>query len=172
LVAGLGVQTGSRLVEKEQFRFADESAGDRQALPLATGEVFYPSRALFSQADFGHQVVQVAVSWVETAKESERFFHGEFGRQFCFLQRDAEALSKLVVMSSPLPAENLDVSGAWLVQSFENLDGRRFSRPVGSQQAETFTFVHVEVDPADGFNAAIVGFLKVLAMYGRHGPSS
>ena len=46
MAAGLGVEAGGGLVEKEQFRVAHQGAGHGQALLLAAGETADPGMAL------------------------------------------------------------------------------------------------------------------------------
>src|SRR5258708_14314330 len=52
LAAALGIESGGRLVEKEDARIADQGSGDGEALLLAAGKFADPGVGFFSEFQF------------------------------------------------------------------------------------------------------------------------
>ena len=67
---------------------------------------------------------------------------------------------------TPVVAENVDLAGSGIEQAFEDFDGGRFARAIGSEQAEAFAGLDLEVEAADGFHFAVVGLAQVAALDG------
>src|ERR1700680_19170 len=86
---------------------------------------------------------------IEAAEERERLADGEFFREPCFLQRDANPLSDFGVVGRPLPPEDLDFAGGGREQSLDDLDRRGFARAVGSQQSKAFPLLDEQIQPAN-----------------------
>src|SRR5262249_30551023 len=86
LPAGLRIQTGGRLIEEEQIRIADQSASDRQALTLSSGEFPHVAVSFFRQLDSVHDRLRCLSSTIKAPKNPESFKHREFFSEPGFLQ--------------------------------------------------------------------------------------
>ena len=67
-------------------------------------------------------------------------------------------------MGLPRLSEDCNFSRSWFEQSFENLNGGSFPSAIRPQQAETFSRLNFQIQPADGLNLAIVGFSQITAL--------
>src|SRR5262249_13001170 len=129
----LRVEPGCRLVEEQELRIANQRAGDREALWLAAGELADPCFGFLFERDAGNGFVGFEPAVVEAAKQRERLANRELLRQLGFLQRDADTLADVAVLSAPVHPEDFDFAGRRLQQSFDDLDGRRLTGPIGTQ---------------------------------------
>jgi hypothetical protein len=72
-------------------------------------------------------------------------------------------------MGFPCLPENRDLSGSWFEQTFENLNGGGFPRAIWPQEAEAFSRLNFQIQPANGLNLAFIGFAEIAALnYGGH----
>ena len=108
------------------------------------------------------------------AVEAGEQFHGLANRQLFreprFLQRDADLLPQITGMALPGLPENGHVASGRLEQAFQNLDGRGFSRAIRTKQSEALAGMNLEIQPAHGFDFAVIDFTEIAALNGdRHG---
>ena len=155
LSARLRVEPGGGLVEKEQLRFADQSAAERQPLLLAAGERAHVRAGLFLEADEPQNRRDVQTAWIEAAEQREHFADLQLLREFGLLQLDAESRAQPLIVSIPAIAEHLDLAGVGIPETFEDLDRRGLPRAVGAQHAEALAGAHLEIEAIDGHRLAI-----------------
>src|SRR5215470_12408600 len=70
-------------------------------------------------------------------------------------------------MGLPGLPQDLNFACGGLKQSFQNLDRRRFTRAVRSEQAKALAAPDLKIQPANGLHLAFVGLLQTAALY-RH----
>ena len=86
---------------------------------------------------------------IEAAEQRQRLADGELLGELGFLQRDADALADVIVLSAPAQAEDFDLAGGGVEQAFEDLDGRRLAGAVRAEQAEALAALDRQVEAAD-----------------------
>jgi hypothetical protein len=150
LTARLGIETGGGLVEEEQGRISHQRAGERQSLPLASGELAHPPGALLLQLNRGDHLVHRRAPAVEAAEEPDGLFHRELLRELGLLERDAEQRPELAVVLPPATAEHPHLAFVGLGQSFTDLDGGGLAGAVRAEEAETLAGVDLEVESVHG----------------------
>ena len=136
LAARLWVQARGGLVEEEQLRVADQRNGNREPLLLTAGKLFDQGVGLGLQRDPSDGLVDAQSGTVETAKDDQQLAHRLLVGEPRLLQRHADSLTDRRRVAPPPPTEDLDLARSGLVESLENLDGRRLARAVGAKQAE------------------------------------
>jgi hypothetical protein len=166
LAATLRVKTGGGFVEEKYLGIADEGSGDGEALPLPAGKLADPGVGLLGKLKFVENFVTRARLLVETRKEFDRLSDREFLGEACFLERDPKLLAQCTVVGLPALAENRYFARRRLEKAFENFDGCGLACPVGSEKSETFARVNGEIQAADRFDFAVVGFAQVTALNG------
>jgi len=82
------------------------------------------------------------------------------------LQRDAQPLAHLAGIFPPGVSQNRYLAGGWLEKSFENFDGRSLPCSVGTEQAKTFAGLDFKIEPAHGFDFAVIGLAEIAALDG------
>src|SRR5688572_20685063 len=143
LTSRLRVEAGGRLVQEQQIRFAGERARKRETLLLAARELADTARSLASELDDSQQLLDRPPTRVERTKQTERLLHGQLVRELRFLKLDAE----------PLP--QFAVAGVRRDQSLENLDRRRLSGAVRTEQSKAFATLHRQRQVGNGDNGAV-----------------
>jgi hypothetical protein len=101
----------------------------------------------------------------EATEELEGLDDRDFFGQLRLLQLDTEPLAQLRGVTLPPQAEDLDDTGIRCRQPLADLDCRRLSSTVGTEQAETLSGGHLEVDPVDGLDV-LIRLLQVLNAQG------
>src|SRR5689334_11003261 len=86
LAAGLRIEAGGGLVEKEEIRIADECAGEGQALLLSAGQSADARVGFFFELDEGDHVARGGTMAEEAAKEADGFEHRDLIGKLGFLQ--------------------------------------------------------------------------------------
>src|SRR5947208_8669958 len=90
LPARLRIEPGGGLVQKEEMRVPDESAGHSQTLLLSAGEISDTCRAFFAELDLVDDFADVAGFAVEALKESERLVDRQLLGELGVLELDSE----------------------------------------------------------------------------------
>ncbi len=65
-------------------------------------------------------------------------------------------------------AEDRNLALGRIEQAFEDFDGRGLACSVWAQQPKAFARLNCEIQPAHGFDFAVVGFAQVTALDGDH----
>jgi hypothetical protein len=71
------------------------------------------------------------------------------------LQANPNAILELLTLTIRIKTENCDFASGARAQAFQDLDCRRFSGTVRSQQAENFSGPNLEVDPFHSMHFAV-----------------
>src|SRR5262245_5590985 len=144
LPARLRIETGARLVEKQQIGIADERDRDRQPLLLPARQLHHPARTFALELDEREQIVDRSTAIVERAEEAKRLLDRQLVGELRFLQLDSEPLPQRAFIALPAQTEHLDIAVIRREQSLEDLDRRRLARAVRSEQSEALAAPHVE----------------------------
>ena len=110
LPPGLGVEAGSRLVEKQELGVSDQSTGDGEALLLSARKSTDAGVALFAELDLVDHFADIARVAVEALEERQGLIDGQLLGQLGVLELDAEQLAKVVGIRFPGAAEDFDVA--------------------------------------------------------------
>ena len=172
LAAGLRIESGGRLVEKQEVGIADQGNRQGEALFLPARQRHDARVALFLELDQGNQFVGRRTSSVEAAEEPQRLDDRQLVGELGVLQLDAEPLAQLLGIRGPAQAEDLDVASVRHGEPLADLDRRRLAGAVRAQQPEALAGGDVEVDAVDG-NDLLVSLAKItdpqrLRRPGRH----
>jgi hypothetical protein len=146
----LRIETRRRLVEKEQLGIADERAGEREPLLLASAQLAHACAALLVELDHADHVVDVAAACVEAAEQPHRLLDGQLLGELRLLELDAEPLAESALVAIPPLAQHLDHPFVRSGQSFADLDRRGLSRAVGAEQPEALPRSDGEVEAVHG----------------------
>src|SRR5687767_11551753 len=154
LPAGLGIETGGRLIEKEQLRIGHQGAGQGEPLLLAARELAHPAVALFTQLHRGQHLLERAGPLVEAPKELQGLGDGELLAELGFLERNAQPLPERRAALAPLLAQHQHLPRIGDGEPFADLDGGGLSGAIGPEEAETLPREHFEVESVDGDDLA------------------
>ena len=103
---------------------------------------------------------------IEAGEQVQGFADRQLLREARLLQRDAQPLAQLALVALPRHAEDFDLARGRLQQAFENLDGGGLAGAVRSEQAEALAGLDGEIEPAHGFDLAVVGLRQAAASDG------
>ena len=96
LAAGLRVEAGGGLIEKQKIGIANEGAGESEALFLAAGKIADAGILFFFELHERDGFVGARPLIKKTSEQAKRFEHGQFFRELRILQLNAEALAELL----------------------------------------------------------------------------
>src|SRR4051812_33041030 len=125
LPAGLRVQTGRGLVEKEQIRIACERARDREPLLLPARQRPDPAAAFALERDDVEQLTDLPSAPVKGPEQAQHLLDRQLVAELCLLQMDAEPFAQLTLAGFPAESENFDAASVRREQPLQNLDRRR-----------------------------------------------
>src|SRR6185312_6737269 len=77
LATALRVESGGRLVEKQNFRIAYQSGGHSKPLPLTSGQLAHPCVCLFGELQFFQHVIRAAGLAIEAGEKIDGFTDGK-----------------------------------------------------------------------------------------------
>ena len=166
LAAALGIESGGRLVEKEDARIADQGGRDGETLLLAAGKFADPGVSLFGEFELFENFVGEPRFTVEAGKEFDGLADVQFFRQARFLQRDTDPFAKLARVVVPGVSEDADFSGSGCEQALEYFDGGGLPCSVWAKESEALAGFDTEADATDGFDFSVVGLAQVGALDG------
>src|SRR5436190_108463 len=151
LPARLWIESGRRLVEKQQIGFADECARDRETLFLAARQGYHACLALLLELDEREDFIHTVRLAIKRAEQREHFAHLQLVGELCLLELDSQPLTQGAAGRSvpPTRAENLDIAGIGQRQPFQDLDRRRLSGAVGAEQSEALAGSDDEIETRD-----------------------
>jgi len=155
LAAGLRVQAGGRLIKEEQFRVADQGAGEREALFLAAGQSADVGGGLADQAHQFQDRVHLESGGVETAEEGGDLPDAELFGEPGFLELDTQSTAQLAFVVPPGMTQQPDLAGIGLAKALKDLDRRSLAGAVGAEQAEALAAMDIEVQAGDGDDRAV-----------------
>src|SRR5262245_17651622 len=167
LTPRLRIESGRRLIEKQQVRIARQRTGHGKPLPLTSGELSNPASSFRFELHDPEQLVDRAAAVVEGTEQPQCLFDRELVGKLRLLQLHADALTQPAVVTAPRHPENLHLSPVRLEKAFQNFDGRRLSRAVRAKQAEALAASDMERQPIDGNDVAIP-FDQIGAIDARH----
>jgi hypothetical protein len=169
LAAALWIKPGGGFVEKKNFRIAHERGSHCQTLPLSSGKFADSGICLLGKLQFFQHFGRRTRTTIEAGKKIQGFADGKFFRKARFLQRDAKQFPKFALIGLPVAPENRDLTRGGIEQAFKNFNRRGLAGTVRTEQAETFARLNLEIEPADGFNFAVVGLAQIATLNGgRH----
>src|ERR1700722_2903559 len=148
--ARLWIETGSRLVEKQQLRIAYQRAGHGEPLLLTAGECANTRMALFFELGRADRFFYGKTVMKKAAKEAQGFIYSQLVRKLRLLQLDADTLTQLLFAGGPAKAQQLDRPGIRSGQSLADLDRGCLPCSVRAQQPETLTSGHFKIETIDG----------------------
>src|SRR6185295_1779126 len=147
----LRIETCSRLVEKQEFRIADERTGNGESLFLAARKLSDSSVPFLLERDSVNNLVNVVTAFVETAKQPQRLDNRHLLGKLCFLQLNSDPLAqRLIVPRIPMLAQQFDRPFIRRRQPLEYLDSCRLPRPIWPKQAKTLPNKYFEIKSING----------------------
>src|SRR5438093_7036753 len=149
------VEPGRRLVEEHHLGIVHQGECDRQALPLAAGEVLRLRVALLAQLEVLEQALDGLVAGVERAEQREQLRHGELRVERRGLQLHADPVLDRRRGVAYVHAEDVDRAGVRRVQPLDHLHRRRLARAVRAEQAEDLALRYLEADAIDRLDVAV-----------------
>ena len=155
LATRLRIESGGRLVEKQQLRIPDERAGDGEPLLLAAGQGPDARQSFLTELDLIDDLADVARLAVEALEEGERLVDGQLLGELGILELDAEQLAQLVLVRFPPAAEDLDAPRIRREKSLADLDGGRFSGAVRPKQSKALARQNLELEAVDGDDVVV-----------------
>jgi hypothetical protein len=168
-----GVETGGRLVEKEQTRISDDAEAEVQAALLTTRERLHPVVCLLSQPDELDHLIDRSRVGVVPGVASEGLAHRQERLDRELLEHDPHAFAQLTTRRwvGRVESEHLDDAPVTLAKALEDLDDRGLAGAVRSEQGEDLPLVDLKGDVLDSFGP-FVGLHETLDRDNRHIPSS
>lgn len=164
-----GVNTRKRLIKQDETGVSGQGAGDLRSAALAAGERISVAAAYFFQAEFFDQPFQllVALCFVEVRHLQhgvDVVFYSELSKDRGFLRQIANTQLRALVHRHlgdvPLIQKNIALVG--LDEADRHVEGRRFARAVGAEQAYDLTTVYVKRYILH-YRAGAVFFVEVFA---------
>ena len=147
LAPHLRVQPGRRLVEEDEARLVDERQGDGEPLFLAAGKGAVEIVLFPQEVHPGEQRVDLHGLGIQPGKEAHRLADADAVGQVGILQADADAVLERGSLPGRVEPEHAGLAARARADAFEDFDGGRLARAVGSEQAENLAFGDGEVDP-------------------------
>ena len=147
--AGLGVQAGGGFVQEQHLWVMDQPSGNLSTPFHATGQTAYRSPPPFCKL---HQVEGkintlphlVLRHLVESAMIFQIFLHGHLGVQSGILKDNADILSHQTAFLGNVMSVDGQRAIRLVHDGTQGVDGRAFSRAVGTEERENTAFIHGE----------------------------
>src|ERR1035441_3349611 len=153
--AGLGVEAGGGLVEKEHLRGVEQGQRQSKPLLLSAGEFAVLRVALLPELQALQELVAIHGARVESVEELHGLVDLDLLLEVGGLQADADAVLELAGLHLGIAAEDADASAGAGAQPFEDFYGGGLTGAIGAEQAEDFAGAHFEIDALDGGKAAV-----------------
>src|ERR1017187_6322909 len=153
--AGLGVEAGRGLVEKEHLRVVEQGQRQGEPLLLPAGEFAVLGVALLPELQALQELVAIHGAGVEGVEELHGLVDLDFLLEVGGLQADADAVLELAGLHLGIAAEDADASAGAGAQAFEDFDSGGLTGAIGAEQAEDFAGAHFEIDALDGRKTAV-----------------
>ena len=134
---------------EQHLRIVDERQGQRQALFLAARQPRVGVVPLFPQLQTLEQNIAVDATRIEAGKQSDGFDDGDLVCELRRLEADSDPILQPAAVARRIDAQHRHVATRSRPEPLENFDGCGLARAVGTEQAEHFTRVDLEVDSFD-----------------------
>lgn len=162
MLAALGVDGDSRLVEKDEFWLMSDATSDIETTKKAAGELFRIELAEISQTDELDRVIDAFFALgfvfnVEAAEKVDVVLGAEFVEYGDILENDANLALQIVGSRGHCLAEDFDGSLVKLEQREKTVNCGRFTGAVRAEETEDLAFFYIEGEAVDGFEGG-VGF--------------
>jgi len=151
-VAAHGIQPGSGLIEKHEFRLVNEGLGEADTLHHPFGKAAQAPVAMRSKThelEIGGNAL-TELSGRQAAKppvQCEKFGGGQPVVKAKIFGEEADLAPHFDVMERA--AKNLRVTARGFDETKEHFDGSAFTSPVGPEESEDFASTHLEREAAD-----------------------
>src|SRR5438132_1569535 len=156
LQAALRIQSGRRLVEKEDVGIAAQRPRPRQALLLTAGKLAHARVALLVQRQVVHHGFGIRSGAIEGAEEAHGLVHGQLFVELGFLQRDSDPLAQVAFVTAPGHAQDLHVAAVRNGEALQDLDGCRFPGAIRAEQTEALICRNGEIQAVDSFHFGVI----------------
>ena len=182
-----GVEGRGGLVEQQQARLVEHGFGQSDAGLLAGGENAAFGVAKMQKVEIsqdGFDALAQMRHGIEHAEDAQVLRDGEIARQRRVDRGEVGAAQRLAPAFGQIATVNGDGSGGGLEHAQDHIDGGRFARAVGAEEAEDFMRANGEGKTIDGAEFAVLfaemgdrkdrcGHLEVQrsAVSGQKGPS-
>src|ERR1019366_1728854 len=153
--AGLGVEAGGGLVEKEHLRVVEQGERQGEPLLLPAGEFAVLRVALLPELQALQELVAIHGTGVEGVEELHGLVDLDLLLEVGGLQADADAVLELAGLHLGIAAEDADASAGARAQALEDFDGGGLTGAIGAEQAEDIAGAHVEIYALDGRKTAV-----------------
>src|SRR5215203_1524512 len=161
--AGFGVEVAGRLVGEDDSRFADQGAGDRDALLLAAGELRRTVGAAVIEPDGGDQLVDpgpVRLAAGDRERQDKVLLRGQDRQKVEELEDEAELVAAqlgqlAVVEAGDVDAVELDHPRGRLVEAGEDVHQGRLARPRGTHDRGEAVALEGGGDPVEGVDRGV-----------------
>ncbi len=165
--AGLRIEAGRELVQKNDLGIVDESESDKQALLLSPREFAEGSIQFLSQAELIQERLPIRRPPVKGGKKVGNLPDSEPVRERAFLQLDTDPFPQFVRLMPRVQPEDGDSPRIRTAKSFQALDGRCLAGPVWADHPKNLARTDIEGHSVDGDDSA-VNFAQAFYGYSRH----
>jgi len=162
------VQPGSRLVEEDEPRVADDPERDRQAPLLAAGQLGGPLLGLVLEAHQADHLVSAERVRVEGTEMGDQLADGQLLEGAGVLGDDADLGAPAAPGLGGVGAEHRRRPALAPAEPFEDLDGGGLAGAIRPEEGEHLSGLDLEVDPLEDLEPA-VAFAESLDGDGRSG---
>src|SRR5262245_10877972 len=168
LPSRLRIESGRRLIEKQQLWVADERTSDRQPLLLPARKLDDPGTRLFFERHAADGFLRLDALLIEAADKRHCFQNGQLVRQARLLKRDTDTFTDFRTVSSPIPPQDFYFAASRVEQPLDNLQCGRLSRAIGPEQSEAFTLGDDQVQSSHRLDGrlALVALHELAALNG------
>jgi hypothetical protein len=151
----LRVHADGWLVEKDEFRLADERQRQRQPALLAARETAAARRRGGAQAHPVQQFFRIERRRKERGVEAQYFARGQARMQAIALQHQADTQLEFARLADWIETQHAHRAGIGRAIPFEDFDRRRLARAVRPKQGKDFAWRDRETQPIHRARRAI-----------------
>ena len=141
----LGVETRGRFVQEEQFGLGDDAERDVESAPLSPGERPDPRTGTRGEPDEFEELLGDSGLAVTLREHARGFQYREHPEVAGFLQHDADPGAPTPPRSPRIFTQTRYLPRIAFPVAFQDLDGRRLARPVGTEDREDLAVADVEI---------------------------
>ena len=151
---GLGVHSRGRFIQEDEFRSADEGAGQGETLLLPPGQPPVRRPGVPGESDEVEEPVGIEGAGAVGGGQLEHLPHPDARVGTPSLEHHTDPASYGIGFEGGIETEDPDVSGRGFGESLAHLDRRRLARAVGAEQREDGSGFDPEVQMIDGTDVA------------------
>ena len=148
--AGMGIEAGRRLVEKDDLGIVDERQRQGEPLLLPAGQRIERRVRLLGERETIEQGLRRRSARIEAAVQRERLTRRDLVLEGSALESGADLLLHFPRPAACVDPTHLHDAAVGLAQADHALDGRRLPRAIRAEQAEDFTLGDLEAHSVDG----------------------